>query len=79
MSALQHLTIILKSKNIQSFAEVQRITLAATRNLKTHMMKTLFFNKLAPTFKDYVLSQEPDSLNMATNTARAMWKHKYPA
>jgi hypothetical protein len=41
-------------------------------------MKTLFINKLAPAFKDYVLSQEPDLLNTATNTARAMWKRKNP-
>ena len=32
-----------------TFAEVQRITQEATMNLKTHMMKTLFINKLAPT------------------------------
>jgi hypothetical protein len=42
------------------------------RNLKQQMMKTLFINKLAPSYKDYVLSQEPDPLNAATNTARAM-------
>jgi hypothetical protein len=42
-------------------------------------MKPLFINKLAPSYKDYVLSQEPDSLNTATNTARAMWKRKNPA
>jgi hypothetical protein len=66
-------------KEAHSFAEVQQITLEATRNLKTHTMKTLFINKLAPTYKDYVLTQEPDLLNTAKNTARAMWKHKYPA
>ena len=62
-----------------TFAEVQKITLDATMNLKTHMMKTLFINKLAPIYKDYVLSQEPGSLNEATQTARAMWKRKHPA
>ncbi len=41
-------------------------------------MKTLFINKLAPSYKDYVLSQEPATLNDATNTARAMWKRKHP-
>jgi hypothetical protein len=41
-------------------------------------MKTLFINELAPADKDYVLSQEPDSLNIATNTTRAMWKQKNP-
>jgi hypothetical protein len=66
-------------KDAQNFAEVQQMTLEATRNLKTYLMKTLFINKLAPTFKYYVLSQEPDSVNTATNTARAMWKQKYPA
>ena len=44
-------------KEAYSFAEVQQITLEATRNLKSHTMKTLFINKLAPAFKDYVLSQ----------------------
>jgi hypothetical protein len=29
-------------------------------------------------FRDYVLSQETDSLKTATNTARAMWKRKFP-
>jgi hypothetical protein len=42
------------------------------------MMKTLFIKKLAPANKDYVLSQEPDSLNTAPNTVRAMWKRKNP-
>jgi hypothetical protein len=42
-------------------------------------MKTLFITKLAPTYKDFVLSQEPGSLNDATNMARAMWKQKHPA
>jgi hypothetical protein len=42
-------------------------------------MKTLFINKLAPSYKDFVLSQEPGSLNKATNMARAMWKQKHPA
>jgi hypothetical protein len=37
-------------------------------------MKILFINKLLPTFKDNVLAQEPNSLNVVTNTARAMWK-----
>jgi hypothetical protein len=41
-------------------------------------MKTLFINKLAPCYKDYILSQEPDILNMASNVARAMWKRKNP-
>ncbi len=36
----------------------------------------MFTNKLAPTYKDSVLSQEPDSLNTATHTVRAMWKRK---
>jgi hypothetical protein len=38
-----------------TFADIQQITLEATRNLKTHTTKTLFFNKLAPAYKDYVL------------------------
>jgi hypothetical protein len=42
-------------------------------------MKTLLIEKLAPTYKNYVLPQEPDSLNADTNMTRAMWKHKYPA
>jgi hypothetical protein len=42
-------------------------------------MKTLYINKLAPTFKYYVQSQESDLFNAATNTARAMWKRKFPA
>ena len=61
-----------------TFDEVEAITRNATQNLKTHLMKTLFINKLAPTYKDYVLSQEPGSLNEATNLARAMWKRKHP-
>ncbi len=40
------------------------------------MIKTLFIKKLAPAYKDYVLSQKPDSLNPTTNIARAMWKRK---
>jgi len=61
-----------------TFDEVQTITRNATQNLKTHLMKTLFINKLAPSYKDFVLSQEPGTLNEATNMARAMWKRKNP-
>ena len=61
-----------------TFDEVAQITRDATQNLKIHLMKTLFINKLAPTYKDYVLSHEPGSLNEATNLARAMWKRKHP-
>jgi hypothetical protein len=68
----------LEIKEAYTFAEVQQITLEATRNLKTHMMKTLLINKLAPMYKDYVLSQEPESLNAETIAARAMLKRKRP-
>ena len=57
-------------KEAYTFAEVRQITIDVTRNLKTHLMKTLIIIKLAPAYKDYVLSQEPDSLNMATDTDR---------
>jgi hypothetical protein len=70
---------IFEIKQQYTFEEVQTITKNATQNLKTHVMKTLFINKLAPFYKDYLLSQEPKSLNDATNTARAIWKHKHPA
>jgi hypothetical protein len=70
---------IIEIKEQFMFEEVQIITRNATQNLKTHLMKTLFINKLAPSYKDYVLSQEPETLNDATNTARAMWKRKHPA
>jgi hypothetical protein len=69
---------IIEIKERFTFEEVQIITRNATQNLKTHLMKTLFINKLAPAYKDYVLSQEPETLNDATNTARAMWKRKHP-
>ena len=41
-------------------------------------MKTLFINKLAPTYKDHVLAKEPTSFNEAAQTARAMWKRRNP-
>ena len=66
-------------KNAFTLEEVKTITQNATQNLKTHLMKTLFINKLAPSYKDFVLSQEPGTLNEATNMARAMWKRKNPA
>ena len=69
---------VIEIKAAFTFEEVQTITRNATQNLKTHLMKTLFINKLAPSYKDYVLSQEPATLNDATKTARAMWKRKYP-
>jgi hypothetical protein len=40
------------------------------------MMKTLFINKLSPTYKNFVLSQDPDLLYRVTNTARGVWKQK---
>ncbi len=54
---------IIEIKENFTFEEVQIITRNATQNLKTHLMKTLFINKLAPSYKDYVLSQEPNTLN----------------
>ena len=33
-----------------TFDEVQLIAKEATQNLKTHLLKTLFINKLAPTY-----------------------------
>jgi hypothetical protein len=42
-------------------------------------MKTLVINKLAPAYKDYFLSREPNTLTMATNTDRAIWKKNKPA
>ena len=63
-----------------TFEEVQTITQNAAQNLKTHLMKMLFINKLVvPSYNDYVLSQETGTLNNATNMARAMWKRKHPA
>ncbi len=70
---------IIEIKEQFTFEEVQIITRNATQNLKTHLMKTLFINKLALSYKDYVLSQEPETLKDAINTARAMWKPKHPA
>jgi hypothetical protein len=70
---------IFQIKEGYSSEEVQTITRNATQNLKTHLMKTLFINKLAPSYKDYVLSQELNSLNDAMNTARAMGKRKHSA
>ena len=69
---------VIEIKAAFTFDEVQLITRNATQNLKTHLMKTLFINKLAPSYKEYVLSQDPATLNDATNTARAMWKRKHP-
>jgi hypothetical protein len=57
---------------------VEQITLEATQNLKKYLIKTLFTNKFEQTFKNCMLSQEPDMLSTATNTARAMWKRKFP-
>jgi hypothetical protein len=66
-------------KDAYTLHEVQQITKEATQNLKTHLMKPLFINKWTSSYKDYVLSQEPDLLSMETNTARAMCKRKYPS
>jgi hypothetical protein len=70
---------VIEIKEQFTFKEVQTITRNATQNLKTHLMKTLFINKQAPSYKDFVLSQAPGLLNDATNMARAMWKWKHPA
>ena len=41
-------------------------------------MKTLFINKLAPIYKDYVLAKDPATLNDAAELAVNMWKKKIP-
>jgi hypothetical protein len=43
-------------------------------NWKNHPMRTLFINKLAPTYNFFVLAQESVSLNEAVKTARSMLK-----
>jgi hypothetical protein len=59
----------LEIKAAYTYQEVQLMITKATLNLKTHLI-----NKLALSYKEYV--QEPESLNVATNIARAMWKRK---
>ncbi len=49
----------------------------ATQNLKTHLMKTLLIKKLATSYKDCVLLQETDWLNIVTNMKRAMLKQQH--
>jgi hypothetical protein len=43
---------IIEIKEQFTFKEEQIITRNATQNLKKHIMKTLFINKLAPSYKD---------------------------
>jgi hypothetical protein len=71
--------LIIEIKEQFTFQEVQIITWNAIQNLNRHLIKTLFINKLAPSYRDYLLSQEPGTLNDATNMARVMWKRKHPA
>jgi hypothetical protein len=66
-------------KEAYTFAEVQEIILEATQNIKTHAMKTLFINKLAPDYKGYVPSQGPGTLDTAdTITTITCENKKWP-
>ena len=68
----QHRLIILKSRKHTHLLKFSKSLWKQQGTSKN----TLFINKLAPAYKDYVLSQEPEWLNTATDTARAMWKRK---
>jgi hypothetical protein len=65
-----------KTKEECTYAEVQRITLEGAQNLKSHWIKMLCINKVAHAYKNYILFQEPNTLNTDTNTARVMRKQK---
>ena len=40
-------------------AEVTRLVIDSNNNFLNHQMKTLLINKLAPSFKEYVLPKDP--------------------
>ena len=41
-------------------------------------MTTIFINKLAPAYKEYVLAKEPAIFQEANTMAVALWRRKYP-
>ena len=45
---------------------------------KNHLMKTIFINKLAQAFKEYMLAKEPATFQKANNTVVSLWRRKYP-
>ena len=58
--------------------DVTRLVMDSNKNLKNHLMKTVYINKLQPEYKEYVLSRDPTSLQEANNHAVALWKRKNP-
>ena len=58
--------------------EVKRLVVESNKNLKNHLMKTIYINKLSPTFKEYVLAKEPKSFQEANDLAVALWRRRNP-
>ena len=58
--------------------EVTRLVSESTKQLKNHLMKTVYINKLQPEYKEYVLSKDPATLQDANNLAVALWRRKNP-
>ena len=59
-------------------AEVTKLVIDSNKSLKNHLMKTIYINKIAPTYKEYVLAKEPATFHEANNLAVALWRRKYP-
>ena len=57
---------------------VKKLVIESNKSLKNHLMKTIFINKLAPAYKEYLLAKEPDTFQEANNLAEALWRRRFP-
>ena len=57
---------------------MNKLVIDSNKSLKNHLMKTIFINKLAPTYKQNVWAKETTTFPEANNLAVALWRRRYP-
>ena len=58
--------------------DATRLVIKLSKNIKNHLIKTVYINKLQPEYKEYVLSKEPGNFQDANNLVVALWRGKLP-
>ena len=72
------ITFLIPEQAAYTNDEVKKLVSDSTKQLKNHLMKTVYINKLQPEYKEYVLSKDPATLQDANNLAVALWRRKNP-
>ena len=55
------------------------MAIGSNKSLKNHLTKTIFINKLAPIYKEFVFAKEFTTFQEAKNLDVALWRKRYPS